>query len=165
MDKKIVIGAIVAPHGVRGEFRIMPLTETPDIFLRLEHIFLEDGSKLSILAVRFHKNVLLVKAKEVDSMDAAEQLRGLKVLVECDALPPLEDGQYYVSDLIGFEVKDESNMVIGFLKEVLSTGSNDVFVIKSITGEEILLPALKVNVNEISLQNREIRVKLPEWAE
>jgi 16S rRNA processing protein RimM len=80
-------------------------------------------------------------------------------------LPPLEDGQYYVSDLIGFEVKDESNMVIGFLKEVLSTGSNDVFVIKSITGEEILLPALKVNVKEISLQNREIRVKLPEWAE
>ena len=53
LDKRIVIGAIVAPHGVRGEFRVMPLTENPDMFTALKYFFLEDGRKLSIVAARF----------------------------------------------------------------------------------------------------------------
>lgn len=165
LDKRIVIGAIVAPHGVRGEFRVMPLTENPDIFTALKYFFLEDGRKLSIVAARFHKNVFLVKVNEVNNMDEAELLRGKKVIIDTVDLPPLKEDQFYVSDLIGFSVYDEDGSVLGKLKDVLATGSNDVFVVLAADGSEILVPALKANIKEINMADKRILVKLPEWAE
>lgn len=165
MDKLVVIGAIVAPHGVRGEFRIIPLTENPDLFLELKYLFLEDGRKITLTAARFHKKVLLIKAEEITTMDEAEKLRGKKVLIDSADLPPLRENQFYVSDLIGFEVYDENNLKLGELKDVLATGSNDVFVVGTSEGKEILVPVLKVNVKEINMAENRISVKLPEWAE
>ena len=165
LDKRIVIGAIVAPHGVRGEFRVMPLTENPDMFPALKYFFLEDGRKLSVIAARFHKNVFLVKVSEINSMDEAELLRGKKVLIDTADLPPLKKDQFYVSDLIGFSVYDEDNSLLGKLKDVLATGSNDVFVVGKADGSEILVPALKANIKEINMAEKSILVKLPEWAE
>ena len=165
LEKRVVIGAIVAPHGVRGEFRIIPLTENPDMFSRLEYLFLEDGRKLSLIAARFHKNVFLVKAKEVNTMDEAEMLKGKKVLIDSTDLPPLKEDQFYVSDLIGFSVFNEEGLMLGKLSDVLATGSNDVFVIKKIDGGEILVPALKANIKEINMAEKSILVRLPEWAE
>ena len=165
LDKRIVIGAIVAPHGVRGEFRVMPLTENPDMFLALKYFFLEDGRKFSVIAARFHKNVFLVKVNEINNMDEAELLRGKKVIINTADLPPLKDDQFYVSDLIGFSIYDESGSLLGKLKDVLATGSNDVFVVQATDGSEILIPALKANIKEINMANNRILVKLPEWAE
>lgn len=165
LDKRIVIGAIVAPHGVRGEFRVMPLTENPDMFLDLQYLFLEDGRKLSIIAARLHKNVFLVKAKEINNMDEAELLRGKKVLIDTTDLPPLKEDQFYVSDLIGFSVYEEDGSLLGNLKDVLATGSNDVFVVAKADGMEILIPALKANIKKINMADKCVLVKLPEWAE
>ena len=135
------------------------------MFTALKYFFLEDGRKLSIVAARFHKNVFLVKVNEVNNMDEAELLRGKKVLIDTVDLPPLKEDQFYVSDLIGFSVYDEDGSVLGKLKDVLATGSNDVFVVLAADGSEILVPPFKANIKAINMADKRILVKLPEWAE
>lgn len=165
MDKQVNIGTIVAPHGVRGDIRILPQTDYPEQFLDLDYLLLADGRKLSVTAARFHKRMVLVKCEEINSMNDAELLRGQEVFVNLEDLPPLDEGEYYVADLIGCVVVDEEGTSIGELKDVISTGSNDVYVIKAENGKDILLPALKKHVFEINVTERKIVVRLPEWTD
>lgn len=72
MEQKIVIGKIVAPHGVRGEFRVLPLTDQPEQYEDRETLTLDNGRVLHVVSVRFHKNAYLVKVQEVTDMDQAE---------------------------------------------------------------------------------------------
>ena len=165
MHNQIVIGKIVAPHGVRGDIRILPLTEKPEQFLDLDYLLLQDGRKLTIKHARFHKRMVLVTTEEIKSMNEAELLRDQEVLIKAEDLPELEEGQFYVADLIGLPVYDEEGKQIGTFKDSLSTGSNDVYVI-SVPGEkDILLPALKIYVKEINLVEKRIVVTLPEWVD
>ncbi len=165
MQNQIVIGKIVAPHGVRGDIRILPLTEKPEQFLDLDYLLLSDGRKLTIKSARFHKRMLLVSTEEVHNMNEAELLRDKEVLINAEDLPELEEGQFYVADLIGLPVYDEQGEQIGTFKDSLSTGSNDVYVIAVPGKKDILLPALKLYVKEINLAEKRIVVTLPEWVD
>lgn len=163
MKNQIVIGKIVAPHGVRGDIRILPLTETPEIFLDLDYLLLERGGKLTVTRARFQKNLILLSTEEVTNMDEAEKLRNQNVLIEKEKLPPLPEGRYYVSDLVGFVCRDEQGGEIGTFKDTLQTGSNDVFVIKGNEGKEILVPAIRDYILEINTDKKEMLVRLPKW--
>lgn len=165
MNKQIVIGKIVAPHGVRGDIRILPLTERPEQFLKLKQLLLADGRRLSIKHARFHKRMLLASVAEISSMNEAELLRGQEVLIDAAELPALEEGRYYVADLVGLPVFSTDGVQIGVFKDALDTGSNDVYVI-AVPGErDILLPALKIYVHEINVPEKRIVVTLPEWVD
>ena len=163
MDKQIVIGKIIAPHGVRGEFRLMPLTENPDRYLEMKKLLLENGKEFTIISARFHKNMVLIKTEEITSMDEVELLRGKNVVVNTKDLPPLEQGRFYVADLIGFAVVTLENEDVGKLSDVITTGSNDVFVVKSTSGKEIMIPAIDTHIKEIDTKSRTIKVVLPQW--
>lgn len=165
MQNQIVIGKIVAPHGVRGDIRILPLTEKPEQFLDLDYLLLADGRKLTVKSARFHKRMVLVTTEEINSMNDAELLRDQKVLINAEDLPDLEEGQFYVADLIGLPVFDEEGKQLGTFKDSLSTGSNDVYVIDVPGEKDILLPALKLYVKEINLAEKRIVVTLPEWVD
>lgn len=165
MDKEIVIGKIVAPHGVRGDIRIMPLTDRPEQFLNLSYLLLEDGRQLTIKAARFHKRMVLVSTKEITTMNDAELLRDKKILIRAEDLPPLEEGRFYVADLIGLPVFDEEGKQLGTFKDSITTGSNDVYIVAVPGGKDLLIPALKIYVREINLQEKRIVVKLPEWTD
>lgn len=165
MDKEIVIGKIVAPHGVRGDIRIMPLTDRPEQFLNLSYLLLEDGRQLTIKAARFHKRMVLVSTKEITTMNDAELLRDKKILIRAEDLPPLEEGRFYVADLIGLPVFDEEGTQLGTFKDSITTGSNDVYIVAVPGGKDLLIPALKIYVREINLQEKRIVVKLPEWTD
>ncbi len=165
MDKEIVIGKIVAPHGVRGDIRIMPLTDRPEQFLNLSYLLLEDGRQLTVKAARFHKRMVLVSTKEITTMNDAELLRDKKILIRAEDLPPLEEGRFYVADLIGLPVFDEDGKQLGTFKDSITTGSNDVYIIAVPGGKDLLIPALKIYVREINLQEKRIVVKLPEWTD
>ena len=163
MDKQIVIGKIIAPHGVRGEFRLMPLTENPERYLEMKTLLLENGKEFTITSARFHKNMVLIKTEEITSMDEVELLRGQNVVVNTKDLPPLEQGRFYVADLIGFAVVTLENEDVGKLSDVITTGSNDVFVVKSTSGKEIMIPAIDTHIKEIDTKSRTIKVVLPQW--
>lgn len=165
MDKEIVIGKIVAPHGVRGDIRIMPLTDRPEQFLNLSYLLLEDGRQLTVKAARFHKRMVLVSTKEITTMNDAELLRDKKILIRAEDLPPLEEGRFYVADLIGLPVFDEEGTQLGTFKDSITTGSNDVYIVAVPGGKDLLIPALKIYVREINLQEKRIVVKLPEWTD
>ncbi len=165
MDKQIVIGKIVAPHGVRGDIRILPQTDKPEQFLKLKYLLLHDGRKLTVKSARFHKRMVLVSTAELPDMNAAELLRDQEVLINAEDLPKLEEGQFYVADLIGLPVFDEQGKQIGTFKDALSTGSNDVYVIAVPGEKDVLLPALKIYVKEINIAEKRIVVELPEWVD
>lgn len=165
MDKEIVIGKIVAPHGVRGDIRIMPLTDRPEQFLNLSYLLLEDGRQLTVKAARFHKRMVLVSTKEITTMNDAELLRDKKILIRAEDLPPLEEGRFYVADLIGLPVFDEEGKQLGTFKDSITTGSNDVYIVAVPGSKDILIPALKIYVREVNLQEKRIVVKLPEWTD
>lgn len=165
MDKQICIGTIVAPHGVRGDIRILPQTEHPEQFLDLDYLLLDDGRTLHLTNARFHKRMALVKCREVNNMNEAELLRGKKVFIRTEDLPELEEGEFYVADLLGCKVIDIAGAEIGELKDVISTGSNDVYVVATAEGKELLVPALKQHVKEINPEERRIVVELPEWVD
>ena len=163
MDKQIVIGKIIAPHGVRGEFRLMPLTENPERYLEMKTLLLENGKEFTITSARFHKNMVLIKTEEITSMDEVELLRGQNVVFNTEYLPPLEQGRFYVADLIGFAVVTLENEDVGKLSDVITTGSNDVFVVKNAVGKEIMIPAIDTHIKEIDTKSRTIKVVLPQW--
>jgi 16S rRNA processing protein RimM len=165
MDKEIIIGKIVAPHGVRGDIRILPLTEKPDLFLDLEYLLLEGGKKLTVKNARFQKRMILVTTKEITSMNEAELLRDKNIYIKAEDLPELEEDEFYVADLVGIPVYDLEGKQIGTFKDSLSTGSNDVYIIAVPGAKDILVPALKEYFKEINLAEKRIVVKLPEWTD
>ncbi len=165
MDKQVIIGKIVAPHGVRGDIRILPLTEKPEQFLKLNYLLLDNGQRLRIVNVRFHKKMILASAEEITSMNEAELLRGKNVSIFSEDLPPLEEGRFYVSDLLGLKVSLEDGKDLGRLKDIISTGNNDVYVIEVPGDKDILLPALKIYVKKIDLNEKLIVVSLPQWVD
>ena len=163
--QKVVLGQIVAPHGVRGDLRIMPLTSNTQLFLDMDYLLLPDDRRLHIVKARPHKNIMLVTVKEVASIEEAEALRGQKVSVYREDMPELPEGRYYVGDLIGLPVLDEQGSRIGTFKDVLPTGSKDVYVIQPPEGKDILVANIPENIREIDLKNGRIIVRLPEWDE
>jgi len=113
MEKQVVIGTIIAPHGVRGDIRILPQTDHPEQFLELSSLLLEDGRSLQITSARFHKRMVLMKCRGVETMNDAELLRGKKVLINSEDLPQLGEGEYYVADLLGLPVFDTAGTQLG----------------------------------------------------
>jgi 16S rRNA processing protein RimM len=163
--EKVVLGQIVAPHGVRGDLRIMPLTSNVQLFMDMDYLLLPDDRKLHVVKARPHKNIMLVTVEEITSIEEAEALRGQKVSVYREDMPELPEGRYYVGDLIGLPVLDEEGNRIGTFKDVLPTGSKDVYVIQPPEGKDILVANIPENIREIDLPNRRIIVRLPEWDE
>lgn len=163
MEQKIVIGKIVAPRGVRGEFRVLPLTDQPEQYEDRETLTLDNGRVLHVVSVRFHKNAYLVKVQEVTDMDQAEALRGRTIVLRPEELPPLPEGQFYVRDIIGFAVVSPAGDPIGTVKDVISPGPTDVFVVAPPEGEDILVASIAENIKKIDWDQKQVVMVLPEW--
>ena len=149
MDKQVCIGTIVAPHGVRGDIRILPQTEHPEQFLVLDYLLLEDGRTLHLTNARFHKRMALIKCREVNNMNEAEMLRGQKVYINTEDLPELEEGEFYVADLLGCNVADESGKAVGVRQAMdggLSSGSAAAVSGEYVVGQRVEHPKFGVGI-------------------
>lgn len=156
---------IAKAHGTIGELKVIPLTDNPDRYRNLKWVYIKKEMapmKYFIEFVRFMKDFVIVKLKGIDDMDSANALKGLFLEVDRENAVKLPEGSYFICDLIGASVHDETGNLLGTLTDVIKTGSNDVFVIKAETGNEMLVPALKTVVKVISPEEGKITVKLPE---
>lgn len=158
--KKVVIGKISAPHGVRGEVRIVPLTDFPERFENLKTVFLEDDSKMELEYVKFSNKFIIAKFKNINSRNDIEIFNGKLLMLNRSDIPSLPEGEYYNFDIIGLEVIDDKGSKLGKITEVLKTGSNDVYVVEG--KKQILVPALKKVVKEINLTDGFMKVELLE---
>lgn len=164
MDPKelITIGIIVAPHGVRGDVRIIPQTDFPDRFLTMEDCYI-DGKIYRIASARFHKQFILATFAGIDDRDKADQLSKKEIQIYRDELQELPEGRYYIFDMIGLAVEDTEGNLLGHISEVLQPGANDVYVVKSEGQPDLLLPALKTVVLAVDMEARRMVVDPPEW--
>ncbi len=134
-------GKIVTTHGIRGEVKIMPYTDSPKLLCEFDRLFIgKDKSELYIERSRVAKNMVIAKIEGVDTVEAAEKYRNKVLFMHRDDLE-LDEDTYFIQDLIDMEVQDaDSGFVYGKITDVLQNGANDVYVIKG--DREYLVPAI-----------------------
>ncbi len=158
----LIIGRIVAPHGVRGELRVSIETDDPSRFLALDRVYLGDKHVLHrVLGARLHKGQALLRLDGVHDRDEAETLRGVLVHVSAEDALPLGQDEYYQHQILGLDVVTESGEHVGRVREILLTGANDVYVVRGHRGE-VLLPAIRETILRVDLENSQMIVRVPE---
>ena len=137
-------GKIVSTHGVRGELKVEPWSDSPDFLAGFKSVCLgEEKRAYAIQKARAQKNMLVLKLAGVDTLDDAVALRG-KVLYINRKDAPLEEGRFFVQDLLGISVVDaDTGAQYGRLSDVFFTGANDVYELTGPDGEKKLFPAIK----------------------
>ncbi len=163
----LAVGQIVGAHGLNGELKVEAYSDFPDRFAPGATLYLgEDLEQVQVATVRPHKTNLLVCLEEVGDRNEAEEVRGLWLYVpEADAAE-LEEGQYWIHDIIGLQVVTKDGMQLGKITDVMATGANDVYVVRPggdlNGGRDILLPAIADVVEQVDISNGIMVVRLLE---
>jgi|LFRM01.2.fsa_nt_gb 16S rRNA processing protein RimM len=155
----MVVGEITAPHGVKGWVRVRPETDLDQLAgIKRCRLFWPDNKErlFEVEQVRPHRQIWLLKLKDVSSRDEAEALRGALWMIRRDEAPPLPEGHYYVPDLVGLEVVTVQGESVGEVSEVLFGPANDVFVVRRSGLPDTLIPAVREVVKEIALNQGKI---------
>lgn len=163
MEDLLKVGVITTTHGVRGEVKVYPTTDGPERFLELEYVLLDIGRelrRLEIKNVKFFKNLVILKFKGIDNINDIEMYKQRELWVPREEAQELEEDEYYIGDLIGMEVLLEGGSKFGELKDVMETGANDVYIVETKEGEEVLLPAIKDCILDVDVENNTMTVHL-----
>ena len=153
IKRYIDTGEIVGTHGLRGEMRVQPWSDSPAFLTGFSTFYLDDKGQVSlkVRGARVHKNIVLLTAEGVDSIEAAERLRG-KVLYFDRRDVQLEEGRHFVQDLIGCEVLDaDTGARYGELTDVIATGANDVWQVSE-QGRDYLVPVIPEGVVSVDVE-------------
>ena len=165
MEKVLKVGIISSTHGVRGEVKVFPTTDDTKRFKNLKEVLMDTGKEfcpLQIETVRFFKQFVILKFKDYDRLDDVEKFRGKALFVTREHAVKLNKDEYFIADLIGMNVTADDGILKGRLKDVLQTGANDVYVISLEDGRELLLPAIKECVLDISFEKNVIKIHILE---
>lgn len=160
-DGMLEIGKIVNTHGIRGELKVQPWCDDPEVFNELEYIYIGED-KYDILRSRLHKNCIILLLDSIDDINIAEKYKNKIIKVEREQLGELPEGTYYIADLEGLEVRTDDGNVLGTIDEIIKTGSNDVYVLKAPGNKPILIPVIDEVVKEVNINEGYVLVKLLE---
>lgn len=165
MEDLLRVGVIANTHGIRGEVKVFPTTDEKERFKDLKKVILDMGKEqkvLEIQSVRFFKNLVILKFKGIDNINDIEMYKGKDLLVTREDAVPLEEGEYFIADLLDLDVYSDEDEKIGVLYDVMQTGANDVYVVKTEEGKEILLPAIDECILDIDLEESRMTVHIME---
>ncbi len=165
MESRFQIGIISSTHGIRGEVKVFPTTDDVRRFGKLKEVILDTGKgdlNLSVQSVKYFKQFVIVKFEGLDDINAVEKYRGKSLYVTRENAVRLQKDEYFIADLIGLSVQDETGEPIGVLEDVLGTGANDVYRIRLNDGRELLLPAIRQCVLEVDVQAGFMKVHILE---
>ncbi len=168
MQEYFEIGQIVNTSGLKGVVKVNPFTDDISKFEDLKKVFVEKNKQLTeyeIEEVRYSKNQVLIKFKEINSIEDAEKLKNSYIKILRKDEKKLPEDTYYIVDLIGIEVFLENNTYIGTIIDVFQTGSNDVYIIKREEKSDLLIPAIKDVVKKVDIENKKMIVNLIEGLE
>ena len=163
MNEYLQVGTITSTHGLHGEVKVFPTTDSADRFLELSHVLLDTGRELKDLEienVKFFKNLAILKFKGIDNINDIEMYKGKDLWIPREEGQELAEDEYYIADLLGLSVILEDGSHFGTLKDVLETGANDVYVVTTDEGKEVLLPAIKECILDIDLEKNQMTVHL-----
>ncbi len=151
-------GQIVGTHGVRGEVRVQPWCDSPEVFASLKTLYWDAaGTQPVRVKSRVHKNLALAKIEGVDTVQDAALLRGRILYLDRRDLD-LGD-RYFIQDLVGLAVVDaESGTVYGELTDVSNTGANDIYHMRTPDGKEILIPVIPDIIRQVDIDGGRIAI-------
>lgn len=161
----LIIGRIVRPFGMRGEVKLIPITDHIDRFLGINAVYLNrTGSyeKIDVESARVVKNAVLLKFPHVASRDDAELLRNSIVYIDREHAAPIDDESHYYYDILGCTVKTTQGDTIGKVFDIQNAGSCDVYCVRpeNLPDGELLIPAVRDIVKMIDTRKKEIRIEV-----
>ncbi len=150
------IGKVVALFGIRGELKVLLLTDIPNRFAGLGAVYAgPDHTRHLIQSVRPYKGEMIVlKLEGIDDADTAESLRDQNLAIPVSELAQLPPDSYYQHDILGLMVITLKGQKLGSIVDIIVTGSNDVYVIKAPDGSQVLIPAIKDVIKQVDLIRR-----------
>ena len=163
--KNLEIGQIVNTFGIKGFVKVNPWVNNVTRFEELKKVYIKIRKELKeveIEEVKYHKNQVLLKIKGIDTIEQAENFRNAILEVDREHAIPLEEGEYFIADLLEAEVYTEEGKKLGILEDIYNTGSNDIYVVKNDLGKLILLPRISEVIKKIDVENKIIIVNLLE---
>lgn len=164
MQEFLEIGQIVNTFGIKGMVKIKPFTDDIKRFDRLKKVYIETGKtkkEYEVEEVKYHKDMVLIKFKGIDKVEDAEMLRNSYLKVARKDESELEEGTYYIADLIGLNVYSDDGNLLGKVDDIFNNGGKcDIYAVKDKTGKQILLPAISDVIKEINLNDGKIVVHL-----
>ena len=166
MDSKYIeIGKIVNTHGLRGDVKVIVWMDSPEDFESVQHAYIGSGTdkrKLTVEMVRYQKNNLIVKFKELADINEAEPLKNSVLYADRDELGELPEGVHYIVDLIGLRVVSDTGEDIGVISDVFNTGANDIYEVKREGKKALLLPVIDDVVKDIDIDAGMVTVHMLE---
>jgi 16S rRNA processing protein RimM len=164
-ETRLAVGVIVGTHGIHGELKLKLTTDEPERLSDVKTIYIGDkGSRRKLLGVRFHGGLALLRIGGVNNPEQANQLRGEWVRISGQDARPLDEGEFFYYQLVGLTAFDEAGVELGTLVDIIETGTNDVFVIKTTIGDEMLVPNHPDFVPAIEPDQGRITVRPPIYA-
>ena len=163
MEAFLQVGVISSTHGVRGEVKVFPTTNEKERFLDLDSVILDTGKErltLEIEGVKFFKQFAILKFKGFDNINDIEKYKGKSLWIPREQAVPLSEDEYYIADLLGMDGVLEDGKYFGRLEDVIETGANDVYVVRTEEGQEVLLPAIKECVLQVEVERNQMRIHL-----
>ena len=163
MEQYLRVGVISNTHGIRGEVKIYPTTDDIRRFKKLKQCVIDMGREkipVEVEGCKFFKQTPILKFKSIDQLNDVERFKGKDLLVHRDHAVRLEKNEFFIVDLIGLRVVSDEGMDVGTLTDVLQTGANDVFVVETADGDEILIPYIEQCVPEIRPETGKVTVHL-----
>ncbi len=158
----ILIGKIRNAHGIKGEVVVIPITDDVEQFTTLKEIVIQDkqGKRhfLAIERARFQRDRVILKLATIDDRTAAEHLRGRYIEKRREDCPPLPEGEFYIFDLIGLNVRTTNDVWLGKLVDVMTLPANDVFVVQG-DDQEYLIPVIKSVIKSVDLEQELIIIE------
>jgi 16S rRNA processing protein RimM len=162
VEQRISVGKILGPHGVKGEVKVLPLTDFPCRFQKNKMFWIDSvQKKIQVENVRTQGVFLLIKFIGIEQREDAEKIKNALIQVEYSETIKLPPGKYYHFEIMGLKVFKKNGEFIGRVQEILETGANDIYVVEREDKEKLLLPALKKVVTEIDIANGFMVVELP----
>lgn len=165
MKSRLVrIAKLGEPFGIKGGIKIWPFFDLIGTLKKGQKVYLSWGDtllvrrELSLENIREHNKGYVIYFSEILTRDEAEKIRGNWLLMEEEDLPKLPEGQYYTYQIMGLSVYEESGEYLGKVKEILETGSNDVYIVEG-EEEDIYIPAIKDVIVEINLEEGKIVIR------
>ena len=158
MTELYQVGAITQTHGIRGEVKVFPMTDDVSRFKNMKELILDTGKEqivLEVTSVRPQKNLVILKFKGIDNINDVEKYKGCGLFVTKENRVKCKKDEYFIADLIGLRAIDEEGEAFGTISDVIQTGANDVYVVTTKQGEEVMIPAIKDCILEVSVEEQD----------
>ncbi|PLR77717.1 ribosome maturation factor RimM [Bacillus sp. V3-13] len=165
MEKWFNVGKIVNTHGIKGEVRVISRTDFPEKRYKPGnrlYLFLGDDKEpveLTVASHRTHKNFDLLTFEGYENISEAEKMKGGLLKISESQLGSLDEGEFFFHEIIGCEVLTTAGEKIGIVKEILTPGANDVWVVKGKDGKDILIPYIDDIVKEVDINEKTIVIE------